>query len=126
MVFFGEAFQSRDVQAVFVAEPDIPWSISMGARKVGTVRGIVGARWDQFHAVGSKYRQFADVAFPLRKVPGVVRVGLGPIAQLMPSDCIRRPSAPNPPERRLVRASLAAHARIARRQRGPPGRHCLQ
>ena len=49
---------------------------------------IVGTGRDQLDGIGAEDRQLADVALPLGQVPGVVRVGLGTIAELMTAERI--------------------------------------
>src|SRR5439155_25953899 len=51
--------------------------------KMRTVAVIVRARWDQLDRVAAKDRQVAKVLLPDGQVPGVVRIALGAIAELV-------------------------------------------
>ena len=76
-----------DVQAVVVEELRHPGHhLDLRAGEVGAVGGVVGARGDQLDGVGAEDREVADVLLPLREVPGVVRVRLRPVAELVPPD----------------------------------------
>ena len=57
--------------------------VDLRQRKVRTVGGVVGSRWDEFNGVGAEDSEIADVLFPHRNIPRVVRVRLRPIAKLM-------------------------------------------
>ena len=76
-----------DVQAVVVEDLRHPGHhLDLRAGEVGAVRGVVGARGDQLDGVGAEDGEVADVPLPLREVPGVVRVRLRPVAELVPAD----------------------------------------
>ena len=51
---------------------------------------VVGTRRDQLDGIGTEDGQVAEVTLPLGQVPGVVRIGLGTIAQLMTAERISR------------------------------------
>ena len=59
-------------------------------REVRAIGRIVGTRRNQLDGVGAEDRQVAYVAFPLRHVPPVVGVSLGPVAQLVAAQGVLR------------------------------------
>src|SRR5438034_10641946 len=48
-----------------------------------TVRGVVRARRDELHGVSAEDGQVPDVLLPYRQRPAVIRIGLGPVTQLV-------------------------------------------
>ena len=71
------------------ATRDMPTIIShRRQRKVRAVACVVAARRNQLDGVAAEHGQVAIVLLPLAQVPGVVTVGLRPIAELMPAQRI--------------------------------------
>ena len=51
---------------------------------------VIRARRDHLDGIGAEDREIADVVLPLGQVPGIIRVGLGPIAELVPAERVAR------------------------------------
>ena len=78
-----------DVEAVVGGDLGHPRHHFQGRqREVRAVGRVIGARRDQLDGVGAEDGQVADVSLPLSGVPGVVGIGLGAIAELVPAERI--------------------------------------
>ena len=58
--------------------------------KVRTAGVVVRPRRNQLDGIAAEHDEVADVLFPSRHVPRVVRVGLGPVAELVAAQPVRR------------------------------------
>jgi hypothetical protein len=73
-----------DVDPVLVRHLGNPrHHLNLRPREVRTVGIVIGARWKNFHRVGTENDHIAHIAFPLGQVPAGIGVGLGPVSHLM-------------------------------------------
>ncbi len=101
----------------------MPTIISIGGlRKVRASGGVVAARRNQLDRVAAEHGQVAIVLLPLRQIPGVVAVGLGPIAKLMPTQRIlgRSGHIEIAVERDLVRVEVQLAQQVANAKQHAP------
>ena len=80
-----------DIEPVGIGEPrHVDHHLHGRTGKMRAVGVVVRARRDQFDGVATKHGQVAKILFPGWKVPGVVGMGFGPVAELVSAQRIFR------------------------------------